>query len=284
MAALIGYLVAAVVIAVLVGRELTHRRREAGLRRELEQANLAQVGAMMSDFAEQLKAPLQGVLGGAELMLASSGGSAPDEDLRSIHDEASRAADIVRTMLVFTASTAIERRWSDLNLIVAAAVTASRPELDAAGVRIATTFAERLPLVYVDARLLERVLATILQRAAIASRMHGGGGTLVSVSTSRRHAPDDAIAVEVEDDCAGRAEESDAFSSGWLAACTSAVQAHAGRLQLTRRPRGIHVEIALPIEAAETPRNARSDESGVTRTWTTSSTSSTSTASATSKS
>src|SRR5271154_2783503 len=102
--------VAVAVVAVAVVRELAWRRTIRSLQSELitlragarEQEQMASVGQAISDLAQELKSPLQGVIGNAELMMASGGlGTESTIDLREIQDSAARAAGIVRNLLTF---------------------------------------------------------------------------------------------------------------------------------------------------------------------------------------
>ena len=70
--------VAIALAALLVTRELWWRREAAALReqlnaastRGLEREQLANVGQLVSGLAQELKSPLQGVLGNTELLIA----------------------------------------------------------------------------------------------------------------------------------------------------------------------------------------------------------------------
>ena len=99
--ATVAFLVAGALVVVLVVREMSSRRELVELRAELDvtradvmgQQQLAVVGQLVSGLAQELKSPLQGVIGNTELMLASGTlGAESTSDLREIQDNASRAA------------------------------------------------------------------------------------------------------------------------------------------------------------------------------------------------
>ena len=107
-------------------------------------------GQFVSAFAQDLKAPLQRVIGNAELMPASTSDHESAVDLREIQDNATRAAGIVRNLLALTETTNLRRRWQPLNDIVGRAAAGCRTEMEASGLRVQVTCAERLPFMYVD--------------------------------------------------------------------------------------------------------------------------------------
>jgi signal transduction histidine kinase len=141
----------AALAALLIVREAMGRRARAALREQLaaarDQEQLAHVGQLVSGLAQELKGPLQGVIGNTELMLASgSYGPASSDDLREIQENAARAAGIVRNLLAFTETLALNCRWQDINELAARAVDQVRGELEASGVHVRLALADRLPL------------------------------------------------------------------------------------------------------------------------------------------
>ena len=254
----VAIIVAAALPALLVARELTWRRTVARMRRQAaadgiqlrEQEQLAHVGQLVSGLAQELKSPLQGVIGNAELMLASGGlGGGSQDELRGIQENVARAAGIVRNLLAFTETAALSRRWQDINELASRAVEGVRNELDASGVSVNFALAERLPLMYVDGRQLEKVISTLLSRPAprSAPRRESVAVTLAT----RRGGPDDRLVIELDDRTAAQVDELDEPTwSGDLVACRQIVQAHGGSLEVERPAEGgyrFHLE--LPVTA-----------------------------------
>lgn len=252
-------LVTVALAAVLIARELMWRRTVARLQGDLNAARaqgrhherLANVGQLVSSLAQELKSPLQGVIGNTELMLASA---TPDtsaaEDLLGIQEGVTRAAGIVRNLLAFTETNALSRRWLDLNEVVTRAAGGCRGALEARGVHVELNTAERLPLVYVDGRQLEKVFVTLLARPS--ARSGSSGKTTVTVSTSRGRS-DDRLVVEVYDNTAADGLVDTAWSSD-LSACWQIVEAHGGALGVDRPPHGgcrIHLELPVTAGGAE---------------------------------
>ena len=124
-------IVAAALATLLVAREVTWRRAFARLQQRIaadgvqlrDREQLLQVGQLVSGLAQELKSPLQGVIGNTELMLATGGGAAESKDeLREIQENVTRAAGIVRNLLAFTETSTLSRRWQDINELATRAV------------------------------------------------------------------------------------------------------------------------------------------------------------------
>lgn len=256
-ALLAAVVLAAALAAVLLWRERHWRRQTAGLRQRLEAARvlmregeeLASVGQLVSGLAQELKSPLQGMLGNTEFMLASAGAASTD-DLRELQESATRAAGIVRNLLAFTETTRLSRRWVDLNDLVGHAADGSRGELEKSGARVEVKNADKLPLVYIDGRQLERVITTLLVRAAPRTQPAGTPAT-ITLATRRGGDRDDRLIVEIDDKAATDAPDEAAWS-GDLAACRRIVQAHGGSLEVQHSDdQGSRFHLELPVTASD---------------------------------
>src|SRR5262245_50725390 len=248
----VAIVAAAILAMALVARELMWRRTHAALRARLrasatdvrEEERRVHVTQVVSGLAQDLKSPLQGVLGNTELMLASGSlGAGSAGELRQIQEHAARAAGIVRNLLAFTETQALSRRWQDVNELASRAADTVRGELGPAGVQVRLVLADRLPLAYVDGRQLEKVIATLLLRPAGNTDAHAA--TTVTLAT-RRGATEDRFAIELDD----RAGEYDEPTwSGDLEACRQIVEAHGGTLEVERHGRGYRFRLDLPVTA-----------------------------------
>jgi len=239
---------------LLVARDLMARRTERQMRAEITRLKdglkdtdrLANVGRLVSGLAQELKSPLQGVLGNAEV-LAATGTETSAQELQEIRENATRAVGIVRNLLVFTEANSLHRRWHNLNDLVSSALDSRRAELAAAGVRISLEGAPRLPLVYVDGRQLERVITTLLNRWMIGDR--AGATATVAISTGRR-ASDERLVVSI-DDPSTSLNDDDPIWSGDLDACRRVLETHGGALEVERLPSGgFGCRLELPVTAA----------------------------------
>ena len=267
MANVTAFLICAALVVLLAMREVSARRAVARLKKELDAAQkrvtdreqLATVGHLVSGLAQELKSPLQGVIGNAELMLASAErGHASAAELQEIRDNAARAAGIVLNLLAFAETSLLVRRWYDINHIVGRAVDRCRGELETAGVRVQVVRADHLPLVWVDGRQLERVIATLLVRPVPVAAMARSGSesalSAVTIETRRGTDPDDRLVIEL-DDRISKDGGDEASWSGDLSACRRVIEAHAGSLEVESREGGgfrFHLQLPVAADGVET--------------------------------
>jgi len=245
---LLPILILVVAAAVILGREVAARRRERQLGDELEELRsqlresnrLVNVGHFVSGLAQDLKSPLQGMLGNVEVLAA--GGPNDPAELKELRENVTRAAGVVRNLLAFTETSELNRRWDDLNEIVSRAVQQHRTGAKADGVSFRGT--ARLQLVYVDSRQIERVLLTLLSHTGH-GRLNGSGE--VNVATKRVTAPGDHMVIDIDDPNASDADEIGAWS-GDLDACRRVLQAHGGSLEVERQGAGgVRFHMEFPI-------------------------------------
>jgi len=250
----VAFAVAALALAALVVREVMWRRAEALLRRRIadlrgelgDHEHRAQVHQVVSGLAQELKSPLQGVLGNTELILASGGLSgASADDVLQIQQHATRAAGIVRNLVAFTETNALIRRWQDINALATRAAEGVRGDLESAGVALRLSLADHLPLLYVDGRQLEKVIATLLSRRPIGADL---AAAVPAVTLATRRGADDRLVIDIDD----RSSDGDEPAwSGDLAACREIVQAHGGSLEVERAADGVfRFHLELPVAAA----------------------------------
>ena len=249
-----------IVLAVLlIARDAHARRRErelateiASLREQVKATDrLANVGRLVSGLAQDLKSPLQGMLGNADVLAASEPRTpSSEEEVQDIRDNVSRAVGIVRNLLAYTETHAIQRRWQDVNDVVRRAI--ERPRRDVVSIRrVNFDDSARLPLVYVDGRQLEKVVATILDHSRQLGRTRDGD---VLVMTTSNGAPgSDRIVIEIEDPALPLADDAPEWA-GDLDGCRRVLEMHGGSFEVGRRGSGgIRFHLELPVtEQAET--------------------------------
>jgi K+-sensing histidine kinase KdpD len=249
---------AIVLVILLIGRDAYARRRErelaaqiASLRDQVKATDrLANVGRLVSGLAQDLKSPLQGMLGNADVLAAAEArGASSEEELRDIRDNVSRAVGIVRNLLAYTETNALQRRWQDLNEIVHQAIEHPRRDV-AGGRRVSFDDSARLPLVYVDGRQLEKVIATILEHARRYGITRDGD---VLVTTSRGKSGDDCLVIEIEDPALPLSDDAPEWA-GDLDGCRRVLEMHGGSFEVgRRRSGGIRFHLELPVtEQVET--------------------------------
>lgn len=257
--AAVASLFAVVFVILLIVRDAHARGRErelaaeiAVLRQQVKATDrLANVGRLVSGLAQDLKSPLQSMLGNAEVLSASAVRNASEaEEVRDIRDNVGRAVGIVRNLLAYTETNALQRRWHDVNDIVRDAII--RPRRDVLDTRrVNFDGASRLPLVYVDGRQLEKVVATILEHA----RRYGGREREadVLIATSHGKPAHDRLAIDIEDPALSLADDAPEWA-GDLDGCRRVLEMHGGAFEVERRRAGgIRFHLELPItEQVET--------------------------------
>jgi len=197
---------------IRAGHDLATTRQQL-----LQREKLAAVGQLVSGVAHELNNPLQGVLGYAELMLATKPASLETEELRAIRDNANRAAGIVRNLLTFAGKTNSARGWQQINQVVRDAIAAREPQLQAEGIDLRFAAADRLPLVYIDATRLEDVIGNLIQNAEAAISARREGKSLnravpekargeITITTRLENEPE-RILVDVADNGSGLKDE-----------------------------------------------------------------------------
>jgi two-component system sensor histidine kinase KdpD len=148
----------------------------------------------------------------------------------------------------------LKSEWHSVEELVGGALT--RMERALGGWRVETAVAADLPLVPVDALLVERVLVNLLDNAA----KHTPPGSTIRVSAS---STGDAVQVEVADDGPGLppGEQERIFekffrnpsarSAGFglgLAICRAIVNAHGGRIWAEDVAHGASLRFTLPVK------------------------------------
>jgi two-component system sensor histidine kinase KdpD len=207
---------------------------------------------LLASISHDLRTPLA-VMCGASSTLAERGERLPSDErealARSVFEQARELAEQVSKLLQMTrlelGGITLERQWESLTEIAGAVLERLRERL--AGHRVILELPEDLPLVRVDAALVDQALANLLENAA----RHTPSGTLVRLRAWREAK---GLVVSVEDFGPGL-PEGDAqrifakFEHGTtegaaggvglgLAICRAIVVLHGGRAWAERLPGG----------------------------------------------
>ncbi len=238
---------------------LAEDAQRAKLQMEAERLRSSLLSAVSHDF----RTPLSVITGSASALL-DSGPELPPTARRdlaeTIHEEAERLNHLVRNLLDMTriasGAVRVNKEWQPVEAVVGAAL--SRVEGALKGRRIEVTLPPDLPLVPIDAVLIEQVLINLLENAA----KYTPAGSAVDVSA---HQEQDVVVIEVADRGPGIPKElSDKIFEKFyrlpgehagggaglgLAICRGIVEAHGGRIAVkAREGGGSTFSFSVPIE------------------------------------
>jgi len=235
--------------------------------------------SLLSALSHDLRTPLAALYGLADTLVGSTPAlpQAPREIAQAIGHEARRINAMVNNLLdmarLQSGAVQLNRQWQPIEEVVGSALQSVRTALS--NHRVRTELAPELPLVNIDAVLIERVFGNLLENAA----KYTPAGSTVTIA-ARVSAPD--LLVTVSDDGpglpAGREEalfekftrgERESATSGvglGLAICRAIVEAHAGRIWVEPAglpaPRG-GARFCFTLPLGVPPRMPASEEEGV---------------------
>jgi two-component system sensor histidine kinase KdpD len=254
--------VARIVGGALERTRLTRAAEAARLDAERERLR----GTLLSSVSHDLRTPLAAITGAASTLLEERVTEAARRDLeRTILEESQRLNRLIANLLEMTRLESgeidLRREWHSLEEILGSAL--SRLERVLAAHRVETTLEGGLPLVHVDAVLVEQLLLNLLENAG----KYTPAGSTIRVEARR---VEGAVAVEVQDDGPGlppgREErvfdkfhrERTAGRTGFglgLAICRAIATAHGGQVVARNlAPRGVAFVVTLPLpEGAPSP-------------------------------
>ena len=255
------------VVALIISRLVASVRRRAAAHAALEiEAETERIrSALLASISHDLRTPLA-VMAGASSSLAENGERLSPAERRalagSIFDQAREMSEHVAKVLQMTrletGAIKIDCDWVALGEIVGSVLARLSERM--AGHRVIVDLPDDLPLVKVDATLIEQALGNLLENAA----RHTPAETVVRVRAQRKG---DEVVVTVED-YAGGLSDADLervfakFHRGTvegaetgiglgLAICRAIVRLHGGRTWAERIPGGgTAFRFTLPLQEA----------------------------------
>jgi two-component system sensor histidine kinase KdpD len=253
-----------VAVALVISWLVESIRRESAEKAALEvQTETERIrSALLASISHDLRTPLA-VMAGASSSLAQSGDKLTPEErgalANSVFQQAREMSDHVAKILQMTrletGAIELDRDWTSLQETVSSVLSRLNERL--AGNRVIVEVATDLPLVRVDAGLIEQALGNLLENAA----NHTPPGTVVRVRAQRR---DDEVVVTVEDYGGGLPDSEvervfEKFHRGTLesgsglglglAICRAIVRLHGGRAWAERvSGGGTAFHFTVPIE------------------------------------
>jgi two-component system sensor histidine kinase KdpD len=217
--------------------------------------------SLLSALSHDLRTPLTSLVGLSESLTLSRPALSPSQKCMAdaLYQQALRMSTLVTNLLDMARITSGEIRlnqeWQPIDEVIGSALRASEPLLSAHGV--ATRLAPDLPIVRIDAVLIERVLCNLIENAV----KYTAAGSAITISVE---AESDSMRLTVSDNGPGIApgrEDAifDKFSRGeresaipgvglGLAICRAITEAHGGSIRASRADEGgAAFIIALPL-------------------------------------
>ena len=257
-------------VALVISGLMESGRRQAEARAALVlEAETERIrSTLLASISHDLRTPLA-VMTGASSSLAERGERLSPEDrtalAQSIYDQArdmsEQVAKILQMTRLETGAIAVDRDWAAISEIAGSVLARLSDRLS--GHRLMVDIPADLPLVRVDATLIDQALANLVENAA----RHTPAGTVVRVRVQHL---DNELVVSVEDFGPSMDERDiervfDKFQRGTsggasggiglgLAICRAIVRLHQGRAWAERLPGGgTAFRFTLPVEEAPRP-------------------------------
>jgi len=145
---------------------------------------LASIGEMAAGLAHELNNPLTGVLALSQLLIDSDICEEYKEDLKCVFDEARRAADIVKNVLLFARNNNYENGQASVNEVINSVLRLREYEEKVRNITVIKELEENLPDISIDKFQLQQVVLNLVLNAEAAILDTGKPGTLI-VNTER---------------------------------------------------------------------------------------------------
>lgn len=184
-----------------IGRDITERKRAEEQLAHI--ARLASIGELTSGIAHELNNPLTGVIGYSELLLDADIPEQIKKDVAIIHNNAQRAATIVRNLLTFARQQKSQKQLCNVNDLIKHVLEMRRYELQVTNIEVITEFDDKLLNVMADPQQLEQVFLNIILNAEQTMLEAHGRGSL----TIKTKAKSDIVTISFTDDGPGIPQE-----------------------------------------------------------------------------
>jgi CheY-like chemotaxis protein len=178
-------------------RQMVTRSQEAT---ELRKSTLEE---LIPDLVHKLNGPLASVLGYTQLLLNKIRDPEVKEDVEKIIEEAQRASQIIKGLVIFTKKREPRKEAVDLNEIVEKVFERKVHQLNLRNINVVKELSPSIPLTKADPRQIQQVLLNLIGNAEEAiTEFHGFGEMRVKTQVEGRK-----IKIVVSDDGPGISEE-----------------------------------------------------------------------------
>jgi two-component system NtrC family sensor kinase len=160
---------------------------------------LASIGELASGIAHELNNPLTSIIGFSQLLMEGNIADNAREDLKLVHSEAKRAADIVKNLLTFARKHAPVKQLAQINNIIKDVLSLRAYEQKVSNIKVIKHFAPDLPEIMVDPFLMQQVFLNLIINAEYFMAEARSGGTLTITTKSSN----DIVRVSFADDGPG---------------------------------------------------------------------------------
>jgi len=233
--------------------------REKKLRQEFA-SHLASIGEAVAGIVHEINNPLTAVIGFAQLVMDANIPDDVKKDIAVIHQEAQRAAEVAKNLLIFARKHAPARQPTDINSAIREMLKLRAYEQRVNNIQVNTQFDPELPTVMADYSQLQQVFLNIIINAESAMLEANKGGTL-TITTQKSN---DTLKVSFADNGPGIAKENlervfDPFFTTkevgkgtglGLSLCHGIVVQHGGRIYArSKLGKGATFVVELPIDA-----------------------------------
>lgn len=228
-----------------------------------EQHRLAALGTMAAGLAHEIRNPLAGIKGAAQLLQGEGDPQQLAEFLQVIVDETDRLNNVVTQFLDYARPFELRTAPSDLNALVRRTLDLVAAEDLPPALRIEPDLAQDLPTIEVDPDKVRQVLLNLVHNAVqiLGSQGRVHVRTRLTQVRARAGRTVDAVELAVEDDGPGIAPEDmdklfipfftrrqDGTGLG-LPICRRLVEAHGGEILVRSRPgQGATFLVRLPVQ------------------------------------
>jgi len=148
---------------IFISEDVTERKRmEEQL---LITDRLASIGELASGIAHELNNPLTSVIGFSQLLLSKDLPDDIREDIKVIHSEARRTAEVMKNLLIFARKHAPVKQLVDINSVIEKVLTVRAYEQRVENIQVITRLAPDLPVTMADYFQLQQVFLNIIINA-----------------------------------------------------------------------------------------------------------------------